>query len=824
MRPGFTPSSVSIRSSAASPPQTLPFHSTTSEFEAFKREVDRKACDVNLHRNSVPKADKTDRGRGTSRPEPRRTTSKQDPPPIPSTNPPINAALERANSIGKLDQEPIPRSPKRQFPDDDTANMFDQPSRGSSTSLFKDSFARTGSPPPKHEDKKVPRLSGSSPSPSISQQELVSPLPLKSALHQRAETLPEKFEPENPSMVTAQYVINVLESSPEEILILDLRVVTQYEQSRITGALNLCVPTTLLKRSSYNVERLAETFKDARQRAKFEQWRSSKSIVVYDTNTSQIKEALNCTYILKKFLAEGWQGGSFIIRGGFAEFGSKFPQFVERGQVGTREPSAPSLPLKVDADSSIPPVIGGCPMPVTESAANPFFGNIRQNMDLIGGVGQMKLHLPASSGEKFRQKLPLWLDRAADAKDEGKTVADKFLQIEKREQKRMQEALSGNVTYGTPGPTTERKIEIAGIEKGSKNRYNNIWPFEHSRVKLEGVPSEGCDYVNANFVSTTLSEKSYIATQGPIPATFNDFWNMVWQRDVRVVVMLTAEQEGGQIKAHNYWNQRHYGPFKLSFLSERRVSLELNKSKKHKPRPSLVRNSSSQAGSASARHSKQSDNASSKKADSPAPEQPYVIVRNFTLAHEGEPFSRMREITQLQYSSWPDFGAPAHPAHLLGLVEQCDKVVRATSGSQSSQSPRPVLVHCSAGCGRTGTFCTVDSVLDMLAKQRQKQASVNGTPKATEQDRYASPMDVGNSHLAGNDPFFSSGSYLKAEHAETPMADSTKDWLVREDMDLIERTVEEFRLQRLSMVQSLRQFVLCYETVLEWLANQEERD
>lgn len=87
----------------------------------------------------------------------------------------------------------------------------------------------------------------------------------------------------------------------------------------------------------------------------------------------------------------------------------------------------------------------------------------------------------------------------------------------------MQEALSGKVIYGTPstGPSTGKCISIAGIEKGSKNRYNSIWPYEHTRVKLQGVREGGCDYINANHIQASYSNKRYIATQGPLPATFN---------------------------------------------------------------------------------------------------------------------------------------------------------------------------------------------------------------------------------------------------------------------------------------------------------------
>lgn len=274
---------------------------------------------------------------------------------------------------------------------------------------------------------------------------------------------------------------------------------------------------------------------------------------------------------------------------------------------------------------------------------------------------------------------------------------------------------------------------------------------------------------------------------------------MVWQQDIRVIVMLTAEQEGGQIKAHNYWSDKRYGHLHLSPLGEHRASLELSRIHRHRDsqRPQLGQRRSTNPPKAMNLARQPSD------VSSPSTEQPYVIVRKFTLTNSDEPYERMREITQLQYSNWPDFGAPAHPAHLLGLIEQCDAVVRQVNGgSASSPDPpnsRPVLVHCSAGCGRTGTFCTVDTVIDMLKRQRQ-----------TRNARQGNPMDVdvsATSRKSQESPFFNNDNVNGS-------------WTMQDDLDLIEKTVEDFRLQRLSMVQSLRQFVLCYESVLEWLLEQ----
>lgn len=445
-------------------------------------------------------------------------------------------------------------------------------------------------------------------------------------------------------------------------------------------------------------------------------------------------------------------------------------------------------------------------MPSTDKPANPFFGNIRQNMDLIGGVGQQSIQHPSRETKSAEQEYPDWLQDAARKDDQGKRVAEKFEAIERREKKRMEDALSGKISWGggTPkSPTQGNKVQIAGIEKGNKNRYNNIWPFEHSRVRLQGVPNHGCDYINASHIKATWSNKRYISTQAPIPATFNDFWNAVWQQDVRVIVMLTAEKEGAQVKAHNYWESRQYGSIHLDFLSEKRASLEPSRIHRHQKRPSTVKRS------ATLSRNPQIPLARIDPKEDKSSEQPFVTVRKFTVKHDKHPFEPMREITQLQYSSWPDFGAPAHPAHLLGLVEQCDAVVRANNKTNTRDpeppNKRPVLVHCSAGCGRTGTFCTVDSVIDMLKRQRLAR-----------NDREGSPMDVDkvppSKQKEGMD-FFGSQYRENSEDIEGT-------WVHREDLDLVEKTVEDFRHQRISMVQSLRQYVLCYESVMEWLVDE----
>jgi hypothetical protein len=337
----------------------------------------------------------------------------------------------------------------------------------------------------------------------------------------RADTLPPTLE-DGPALIKPAHFKDLLDRFPSsEVLLLDLRVFPQFSSSRINGALNLCIPTTLLKRPSFNLQKLRETFTSEVERTRFAQWPNAKYIVVYDAYSSDKKDALSAINTLKKFTNEGWKGNGYILRGGFNEFSSTFPQLVDNRS--TQELQASKINLSLGTSMpEVAPVAGGCMIPVTKNAANPFFSNIRQNQDLIGGVGQMSIKIPEALRQEFsntQNRIPSWLLEAAAKEDNGKKVSDKFLHLEQAEQSRMTKALSNGVSYGNRSPDS-KDVQIAGVEKGGKNRYNNIWPFEHARVKLQGKVDGACDYVNASHIKAARSNKRYIASQGPLPATF----------------------------------------------------------------------------------------------------------------------------------------------------------------------------------------------------------------------------------------------------------------------------------------------------------------
>ncbi|POS86607.1 hypothetical protein EPUL_001633 [Erysiphe pulchra] len=595
-------------------------------------------------------------------------------------------------------------------------------------------------------------------------------------------------------MAPASKIQELIEKIPDSsFLLLDLRVFPQYSQSRIKGALNLCIPTTLLKRPSFNLQKLSDTFTNEEEKEKFSQWPTTEYIIMYDASSTQKKDSGPALNTLKKFSIEGWKGTSYILQGGFKEFSKICPSLIDCRPFNEIQSSKINLSLGTAAPA-VAPVAGGCLMPLTKNAANPFFSNIRQNQDLIGGVGQMDIKIPSQITTECMKRIPKWLSGIAEKEDHGKRVSHKYLRIEQEELATMTKALSSKVCYGTPS-VESKSIRLAGIEKGSKNRYNNIWPYEHSRVKLLSRPDGACDYVNASHIKASRSNKRYIASQGPLPATFEDFWSVIWEQGVQVIVMLTAEKEGGQLKCHDYWSAQSYGQYSLKVLSEKQVPLEV------RPRNEFFRRRATTTTDMDAIR-----NAS--RSGKTVSEGPHVTIRKFALSHTDIPLL-VHEITQIHYSSWPDFGAPANPCELLGLVELCDLIQRtATSPNQSpridepeGEDTPPMLVHCSAGCGRTGTFCTIDSVIDILKRQR-KEMNAKSMIK------------------------FPHSSFLGGHHSgkiKNTLPVTEDCWTWDGDMDLVEKTVEDFRSQRLSMVQNLRQFVLCYETVLEWVAQQVTR-
>ncbi|XP_035864358.1 tyrosine-protein phosphatase non-receptor type 18 [Sander lucioperca] len=207
------------------------------------------------------------------------------------------------------------------------------------------------------------------------------------------------------------------------------------------------------------------------------------------------------------------------------------------------------------------------------------------------------------------------------------------------------------------------RTEVGALKENiKKNRYKDILPYDQSRVVLSLLTSDSdSDYINASFIQGVAAGSSYIASQGPLSSTVIDFWRMIWQYDVKVIVMACREIEMGKKKCECYWSpvqqSAAFGPFTVSNEEETRPNEE-------------------------------------------------IVVRNLTVTYQQD----SRSVTQYQYLSWPDHDVPYEAAGVLDLLERA----RDSQGTHTS----PLLVHCSAGCGRTGVIIALDYIHDLLVTEQ----------------------------------------------------------------------------------------------------------
>uniref|UniRef100_A0A8C5JFB9 protein-tyrosine-phosphatase n=1 Tax=Junco hyemalis TaxID=40217 RepID=A0A8C5JFB9_JUNHY len=222
--------------------------------------------------------------------------------------------------------------------------------------------------------------------------------------------------------------------------------------------------------------------------------------------------------------------------------------------------------------------------------------------------------------------------------------------------------------YESIDPGQQFTWEHSNLEVNKpKNRYANVIAYDHSRVILlpiEGIV--GSDYINANYIDGYRKQNAYIATQGPLPETFGDFWRMVWEQRSATIVMMTKLEEKSRIKCDQYWPGRGtdtYGMIQVTLLD----TIELAT----------------------------------------------FCVRTFSLHKRGwnTPGElEKREVRQFQFTAWPDHGVPEYPTPFLAFLRRVKTCNPPDAG--------PIVVHCSAGVGRTGCFIVIDAMLERIKHEK----------------------------------------------------------------------------------------------------------
>ncbi|KAM4773568.1 receptor-type tyrosine-protein phosphatase F isoform 10-T11 [Cyanocitta cristata] len=217
--------------------------------------------------------------------------------------------------------------------------------------------------------------------------------------------------------------------------------------------------------------------------------------------------------------------------------------------------------------------------------------------------------------------------------------------------------------YESIDPGQQFTWENSNLEVNKpKNRYANVIAYDHSRViltSIDGVP--GSDYINANYIDGYRKQNAYIATQGPLPETLSDFWRMVWEQRTATIVMMTRLEEKSRVKCDQYWPSRGtetYGMIQVTLLD----TVELAT----------------------------------------------YTVRTFALYKNGS--SEKTELRQFQFMAWPDHGVPEYPTPILAFLRR----VKACNPTDAG----PMVVHCSAGVGRTGCFIVIDAMLERMKHEK----------------------------------------------------------------------------------------------------------
>ncbi|SCU79956.1 LAFA_0B06678g1_1 [Lachancea sp. 'fantastica'] len=685
----------------------------------------------------------------------------------------------------------------------------------------------------------------------------------------------------------------IAEEPSENLMILDVRPFVEYSRSTIISALHVCLPSTLLRRKTFTIERLIENLpedvrKAIRVKAIDRTDCSQLKVVIFDNTTQAASDgsvSVNCHGMAVKFAsADKWNSAEkqrpsvYILNPGFPSFEACEPSFTVTPAAASPSSSSniPHLPGKLDVapslgskakffnqyasmlspssnpESPLPssspasalskfqlPLSSGTPPPF-KLARNEEVSNLEsylsavelgekqrsmgdssrssfENLSMLAPRTPFKFPLDSSSDDSgsyyndvtpsnsklnFQYSLlhmyehygenavdlviPKWFQDLA--KVSKLDVVAQFQKIDLLEKRRLSSCFSNT---GQPSTNNRRKDSSSfqlqteqcaaswfdeydsdeedqhicissGVELGSKNRYKDIFPFEHTRVVLQ-KKSPSFDharsddiwdtYINANYLVNPFVRLQnppaehcinvrYIATQAPLQATIHDFYTCILNNNVPLILTLTDEFENGVEKCYSFWSEGNYDGIEIKLLEEYNVEAT----------DELGFNAG-----------------------------PVVLRRIQVRQVDGE----VLETLQAQVRNWPDMGIMVNPRQVLEIVCLKNLVIRELFEKHvypAGYLPT-ILVHCSAGCGRTGTLCALDTVLSNASKLDGLKEEWTGRKRSKETN---------------------------------PWSPHPTNCLDGKLFDPVIITINKFRKQRISMVQNVNQYLFIYDCLLSY--------
>lgn len=340
--------------------------------------------------------------------------------------------------------------------------------------------------------------------------------------------------------------------------------------------------------------------------------------------------------------------------------------------------------------------------------------------------------------------------------------------------------------HNAPG-LRDTLTEAQRICNKEKNRYVNILPCDSTRVRLVPIAGvDGSDYINANFIDG-VTDRAYIATQGPLPHTRGDFWRMVWENTSTIVVMLGKEKENERVKVDRYWPEEgegslHFSGLKVTLVDKRYDQelgiavrrLRITRVNSHPSTLQHVHTNTNLVHSNSNQNIHGNSNVNNTNTN--------TNTNTNNTNHQNNNEQEFRDVIHYQYEGWPDHGVPDSAAPIRKLV----RIIEQERALTISQYPwSPMVVHCSAGVGRTGTFITVHMTLLRLFQE------MNADSSGQQQQSLS--------------------------HSTSSLSSSTRS---SSNLSLVTKfnlydTVLKLRKQRPGMVQQQEQYIFCYEAVAE---------